>query len=81
MHDIESIEIPEAEIIRSLRQQTGTQAKCAKMAQVNIKTWQAWEDGSRNPSKASWGMFLLAIDKHPEFVIVSREKEQNNVRH
>ncbi len=72
MHNIESIEIPETEIIKSLRRQIGTQAKCANMAQVSIKTWQCWEDGTRNPSKSSWGMFLLAIDQHPDFVIVRR---------
>jgi DNA-binding transcriptional regulator YiaG len=72
MHNIEAIEIPEAEIIRSLRQQIGTQEKCANMAQVSIKTWQCWEDGTRNPSKSSWGMFLLAIDQHPDFVIFRR---------
>ena len=73
MHEIESVEIPEADAIKALRAKIAcTQAKCAKMAQVSIKTWQAWEDGSRNPSKPSWGMFLLAIDQHPDFVIVRR---------
>ncbi len=73
MHEIEAVEIPEADAIKALRAKIAcTQAKCAKMAQVSIKTWQAWEDGSRNPSKPSWGMFLLAIDQHPDFVIVRR---------
>lgn len=72
MHNIDAIEIPDAAIIRSLRQQIGTQEKCANMAQVSIKTWQCWEDGTRNPTKSSWGMFLLAIDQHPDFVIVRR---------
>jgi DNA-binding transcriptional regulator YiaG len=73
MHEIEAVEIPEADAIKALRAKIAcTQAKCAKMAQVSIKTWQAWEDGSRNPSKPSWGMFLLAIEQHPDFVIVRR---------
>lgn len=72
MHDIESVEIPSADVIKALRQKTGTQAKCAKMAQVSIVTWKQWESGLRTPSKPSWGMFLLAIDKHPDFLIVRR---------
>ena len=73
MHEIESVEIPSADAIKALRANLGlTQAKCAKMAQVSIVTWKQWESGLRMPSKPSWGMFLLAIDKHPDFVIVSR---------
>ncbi len=73
MHEIEAVEIPEADAIKALRAKIAcTQAKCAKMAQVSIKTWQAWEDGSRNPSKPSWGIFLLAIDQHPDFYVVRR---------
>ena len=72
MHEIDTVEIPDGEAIKALRQKTGTQAKCAKMAQVSIVTWKQWESGVRTPSKPSWGMFLLAIDQHPDFVIVRR---------
>ena len=72
MHEIEAVEIPEADAIKTLRQKIGTQAKCAKMAQVSLITWKQWESGVRSPSKPSWGMFLLAIDQHPDFVIVRR---------
>ena len=72
MHEIEAVEIPSADAIKALRQKTGTQAKCAKLAQVSLNTWKQWESGLRTPSKPSWGMFLLAIDQHPDFVIVRR---------
>ena len=72
MHEIEAVEIPQAEAIKTLRQKIGTQAKCAKMAQVSLITWKQWESGVRTPPKPSWGMFLLAIDQHPDFVIVRR---------
>ena len=73
MHEINTVEIPDANAIKSFRAEINcTQAKCAKMAQVSIKTWQCWEDGTRTPSKQSWGMFLLAIDQHPDFVIARR---------
>ena len=73
MHEIEAVEIPEADAIKALRAEINcTQAKCAKMAQVSVVTWKQWESGVRTPSKPSWGMFLLAIDQHPDFVIVSR---------
>jgi DNA-binding transcriptional regulator YiaG len=73
MHEIEAVKIPDADAIKALRAQINcTQAKCAKMAQVSLVTWKQWEGGTRRPSKPSWGMFLLAIDKHPDFFIVSR---------
>ena len=73
MHEIEAVEIPEADAIKALRAEINcTQAKCAKMAQVSIKTWQCWEDGTRTPSKPSWGMFLLAVDQHPDFTVSRR---------
>lgn len=73
MHEIESVEIPEADAIKALRAELGlTQAKCAKMAQVSLITWKQWESGARKPSKPSWGMFLLAIEQHPDFYIVRR---------
>jgi DNA-binding transcriptional regulator YiaG len=67
------VQIPSADAIKALRANLGlTQAKCAKMAQVSLVTWKQWEGGTRKPSKPSWGMFLLAIDQHPDFVIVRR---------
>jgi DNA-binding transcriptional regulator YiaG len=67
------VQIPSADAIKALRTEINcTQAKCAKMAQVSLNTWKQWELGLRTPSKPSWGMFLLAIDRHPDFVIVSR---------
>jgi DNA-binding transcriptional regulator YiaG len=74
MHEIEAVEIPSFEIIKSLRMQIGTQAKCAKMAQVSVVTWKQWESGVRTPSKPSWAMFLFAIDQHPDFFIIRRAK-------
>lgn len=73
MHEIDTVEIPDADAIKALRAEINcTQAKCAKMAQVSLITWKQWESGARKPSKPSWGMFLLAIDQHPDFVIVRR---------
>ena len=72
MNHIEAVEIPESVQIKGLRAQIGTQPKCAKMAQVGLRTWQMWETGERVPSKSAWGMFLLAIDKHPEYVLQKR---------
>jgi DNA-binding transcriptional regulator YiaG len=73
MHEIEAVEIPDADAIKALRAEINcTQAKCAKMAQVSVVTWKQWESAARKPSKPSWGMFLLAVDKHPDFVIVRR---------
>ncbi len=67
------VQIPSADAIKALRAEINfTQAKCAKLAQVSLNTWKQWESGLRTPSKPSWGMFLLAIDKHPDFSIVSR---------
>ena len=72
MHHIEAVLIPSAEQIKGLREQIGPQTKCAKMAQIGLRTWQMWETGERSPSKAAWGMFLLAIDQHPDFVLQRR---------
>jgi len=73
VHEIDAVEIPSADAIKALRAEIGcTQAKCAKMAQVSIVAWKQWESGVRIPSKPSWGMFLLATDQHPDFVIVRR---------
>lgn len=67
------VQIPSSDAIKALRANLGlTQAKCAKMAQVSLNTWKQWERGLRTPSSPSWTVFLLAIDKHPDFVIVSR---------
>lgn len=72
MHHIETADIPAADKIKNLREQIGTQTKCAKMAQIGLRTWQMWETGERSPSKAAWGMFLLAIDQHPGYVLTKR---------
>ena len=73
MQEIEAVETPDADAIKALRAEINfTQAKCAKMAQVSLVTWKQWESAARKPSKPSWGMFLLAIDQHPDFVIVRR---------
>ena len=73
MNEIDTVEIPSADAIKALRAEINcTQAKCAKMAQVSLVTWKQWESGLRVPSKPSWGMFLFAIDKHPDFTIIRR---------
>ena len=73
MQEIDAVETPDADAIKALRAEINfTQAKCAKMAQVSLVTWKQWESAARKPSKPSWGMFLLAIDQHPDFVIVRR---------
>ena len=73
MHEIDAVDIPSADAIKALRAEIAcTQAKCAKMAQVSIVTWKQWESGARKPSRPSWGMFLLAVDQHPDFLIVRR---------
>ena len=73
MNHIDPITTPSADAIKALRAELGfTQAKCAKLAQVSLNTWKQWESGVRTPSKPSWGMFLLAIDQHPDFVIIRR---------
>ena len=73
MNHIDAVEIPDPDHIKGLREQIGTQTKCAKMAQISLRAWQAWETGERSPSKAAWGMFLLAIDQHPDYVLTRRE--------
>ena len=73
MHEIEAVEIPSSDAIKALRAEINfTQAKCAKMAQVSLVTWKQWESAARKPSKPSWGMFLLAVDQHPDFTVSRR---------
>jgi len=72
MHHIETADIPSAEQIKNLREQIGTQTKCANMAQVGLRTWQMWETGERSPSKAAWELFLLKSGQHPTHIITEK---------
>jgi len=63
------VEPPTPEQIKNLREQVGTQAKCAKLCGVNISNWQRFESGERRPHPATWGAFLLAVGQHPKYKI------------
>ena len=65
------VEPPTPEQIKALRQKVGTQAKCAKLAGVNISNWQRWEKGEQRPHPATWGMFLLSCGQHPLYRLVT----------
>lgn len=64
-------EPPTPEQIKALRQKVGTQAKCAKLAGVNISNWQRWEKGDQRPHPTTWGMFLLSCGQHPIYKLMT----------
>lgn len=66
-------EPPAPEEIKELRQQVGTQAKCANLCGVNISNWQRWEKGEQRPHPTTWGLFLLATGQHPNYEVRVRD--------
>lgn len=63
-HDL-AVLPPEAGSIRDVRAAVGTQALCAALAGVDIRSWQRYESGDKRPHPSTWGLFLLAVGQHP----------------
>jgi DNA-binding transcriptional regulator YiaG len=61
--------------LRSLRLAANlTQIKAAHVARVPFDTWRAAEYGRRMLRPASLELFLLAVDRHPEYRLVKRRR-------
>lgn len=64
---------PSAEEIRALRQLVGSTRYCASLIGLGKRTmWEEYEKGTKKPSAQSWGLFLLAIGKHPKYEVLPR---------
>lgn len=65
------VQPPIPQEIKSMRIAHGlTQPQAAALCGVALRTWKGYEtplmsQHSRIPSPAVWGLFLLALDKHP----------------
>ena len=50
------------EKIKKTREAHGlTQARCAELACVNLRTWQKWEYGERKMPRNAWELFLRKV--------------------
>lgn len=70
-HDL-AVLPPDANAIRDIRAAVGTQALCAALAGVDIRSWQRYEAGDKRPPPPTWGLFMLAVGQHPRGRYVPR---------
>lgn len=63
------IDSPSPETIKDLRLDLGlTTAQAAKLAGLSDGSlWTKYENGSRQPTKQTWTLFLIASGQHPNF--------------
>lgn len=70
-HDL-AVAPPGAECVKNMRQAVGTQALCAALAGVDIRSWQRYEAGDKRPPPPTWGLFLLSIGQHPRYSVSAK---------
>lgn len=70
-HDL-AVLPPDANAIRDIRAAVGTQALCAALAGVDVRSWQRYESGDKRPHPSTWGLFLLSVGQHPRYEVTPK---------
>ena len=66
-----SIQPPSLDDFRNVRQQCGLkQPQFSKLMNLNRLTVKQYDKGEKKPPASTWTLFLLAINRHPNYEIV-----------
>lgn len=66
-----------AEQLKAVRNDAGlTQAEAAGLVGYSLRGWQDAESGRNNLQPATQALFLLALDKHPEYHVKKIPKKR-----
>ena len=74
MIDLAKVKIPRPEKIVAARVAAGlTQGQAAALVGMSARQrWDEYESGNRKPKAATWVMFLLLTDQHPDMRLAKR---------